>query len=259
MNLRYISLWMNYCQYSGIDDKFGNKFNYNSRFVNNFISRQVREWNITTSDMNMISVALSKNIECNGVKLNPCDHVIAVEIRTTDQELAAYTIMEKKEQCEFYLHKLEQGYELAHSICNFDISKLYNIHALFRSLDYKNEWLFKKKTIKQYGIIVSLDCSLTYSEFNLLLSVHDAKTKELIERRSIYRTLPDEIFYSKRLKKAIFDMDKLLILDFLNKPVCEFYYRDLANGIITVNLLNQADIKFLYNENTQKEYDWIKA
>lgn len=259
MKLWYISLWINYCQYSGIDDKFGNKFNYNSRFVNNFISRQVRKRNITTSDRNMISVALSKNVECNRVKSNSYDHVIAVDVKTTDQELATYETMTKNKQCEFYLHKLEQGYELAHSICDFDISKLYDIHAHFRSLNYKNEWLFKKKTIKQYGIIVTLDCSFTFSEFNMYLSVHDAKTKELIERKSIFRTLPDEIFYSKRLKKTIFDIDKLLILDFLNKPVCEFYYRDLAHGIITVNLLNPSDIKFLYKEGIPKEYDWIKA
>ena len=97
-----------------------------------------------------------------------------------------------------------------------------------------------------------------YSEFNLFLSVYDEKTRKLIERKSVYKTFPDEIFYSKSLRKTLFEEERLLILNFLNKPVCEFYYRDLAKGNIIVNILNQSDAKNQYNEKNYKEFDWIK-
>ena len=258
MNLRYISLWINHSYYTGIDDRFGNKFNYNTRFVNNYISRQVRNNKVVTRGQNMISVQLSKRVDADHVELQSDGKIISVILRTTDQEIVTYSKMTKPEQCEFYLQKLELGYELAHSVCDFDITSLYAIHAQFRAFDYKNEWPFKKKTIKNYGIIVSLDCSFTFADFNLFLSVYDVKTKELIAQKNIFRTFPDEIFFTKSLRKALFDTEKLIILDFLGQPECSFNYKDLAKGDIIVNILNENDEKYQYNEVNKLEFEWIK-
>lgn len=258
MKLRYIALWINYFHDSGVNDKFKDKFSYNTSFVNNYLSRQVRKCKIETGDWNMISVELSKNVDADCAKLSLVFKSVDVILKTTDEELKMYSMMPKSEQCEFYLQKLEQGYELARSVCDFDTSMLYTLHNQFRSQGCKNEWLFKKKTLKDYGILVSLDCSLSYAEFNLFLSVYNMKTKDLIARKSVFRTFPDEIFFAKQIRKASFGTNKLVILDFLERPECVFHYRDLAKGNIIVNILDEDDAKYQYNEANKDEFEWIR-
>ncbi|MBQ6162402.1 MAG: hypothetical protein IJK21_07140 [Prevotella sp.] len=255
MNIRYIALDIDYPIYSRINEEFGAYFGYRARFIDNFLSKIVRKDKIPSDKFKMISINLHVGRE-TCVKLLDYLQVFQVFLRVEEKELDDFLLMDEIHKYEYFLQLHERGYREANKYFDIGIEKLLSYNDILRQNGFKNEWLFKKKQIKEYGIYIFLDCSFTSFDFNLYMSVYDLKKIKLIARKSIFHTKPDEFFYQEDLRKVFFDDEKMQIIDFLDHPICEYYYKDLAEGIIKVNFLDEDLIKHQFTDEEQGKYHW---
>lgn len=257
MNLRYISLNIHHEHYSGISQDFSYKFQFNVSFVYYYLSKAVRKEKIETGIYNMIYVLLSAKIIKPTIKLSECFKTIEITIPFDEAEQSRYIAMDIEERYEFYLAMLEKGYYLANIVCDVKPEILIGLHEKFRQGGYKNEWLFKKKRIKEYGINVVLDCVFTSFEFKLMLTVLDLK-KNPIAKGCIYHTYPDYTFFYKTIKHLVITDKKLIITDFLDYKIIECKLEDLAKGIIKAKCINKNASLYIYSDETKEDFERLR-
>ncbi len=257
MYLRYIYLNISYEYYSGINEDFSQKFGYNTCFIGYYLSKAVRKEKIETGIYNMIYVLLSAKIKEPTVKLSECFKTIEVTIPFDEAEQSRYIAMGIEERYEFYLTMLEKGYLLANTVCDVKPEILIGLHEKFRQGGYRNEWLFKKKRIKEYGINVVLDCVFTSFDFKLMLTVLDMK-KNPIAKGCIYQTYPDYTFFYKTIKHLVITDKKLIITDFLDDEMIECKLEDLAKGIINAKCIDEDTALYIYNDRTKEKFEKLK-
>ncbi len=257
MNLRYISLNIHHEHYSGISEEFRYKFHFNVRFIDYYLSKAVRKEKIETGIYNMIYVLLSAKIIKPTIKLSECFKTIEITIPFDEAEQSRYIAMDIEERYEFYLAMLEKGYYLANIVCDVKPEILIGLHEKFRQGGYRNEWLFKKKRIKEYGINVVLDCVFTSFEFKLMLTVLDLK-KNPIAKGCIYHTYPDYTFFYKTIKHLVVTDKKLIITDFLDYKIIECKLEDLAKGIIKAKCINKNASLYIYSDETKEDFERLR-
>ena len=253
MNIRYLALWIDHPIYSGIEEEYGYYFNERSRFLDNFLSKAVRKDKISSEKFKMISINPVLNRDTS-VKLLEYSQVFKVFLRVKQKELDDFLVMSDLQKYEYFLQLHERGYHEANKYFDIGIDLLFSYNDILRKNGYKNEWLFKKKQIKEYGIYIYLDCSFSSFDFNLYLTVYDLKKTHLIARKSIFHTHPDEICYQKDLRKTIFEDEKFFITDFLGHPICEYKYKDLSEGNIKVNFLDDYLETNQFSDEEQGKY-----
>jgi len=74
---------------------------------------------------------------------------------------------------------------------------------------YRNKWLFKEKTFRQFGIKCRLDCELTLDVFTLRL--HITKEDKVLFDKKILTTAPDEVAFHYKFKDIIIEGDHLVV------------------------------------------------
>ena len=253
MELKHISLRADYGAY---DDIFFISFIDNANFISNFISKQIRSYHIKTDGTyNAIAINITtNNCSCKIVSVKTLD----VKLQFTMEEKSHYLrIKNEIERFEFYLSLLETGYRLAETLKPIPRDILLSIHDEFRKNGYKNESLFKKKRLAEYGIKIELTHVLTSYSYNLVLSVYDLDGK-LKGKNSIYETLPDEILFNKNVRHLVIDDNKLIVTDFLDHPqfVCDL--NDLSKGIVKSVCVDENTKKYIPNENNKDEFERLK-
>ena len=248
MNLRYIVLS---AYHSDFDDEFSVIFNDNTRFVSNWLSRRIRQFKIPTDgSYKMLYVGIHSND--NHTKIIQSANVLETYVMFSHEDMESYlAIKDKAILFEKYLSILETGYRQAAEMKDVPIKELLSIHQEFRELGYRNEWNFKKVWLKEEGLKLSFDCSLTMDAFSLHLTVRDMKGKQLA-RDCILKTFPDEILYNKNLRKLTLLSDKIVILDFLNHPFMEIETKGLGAGIIKYKVLDQDFKQYLAENNVEQ-------
>ena len=138
---------------------------------------------------------------------------------------------------EWYLSLLERGYRLAADTADTGIpfDTLKGIHDSFRNEGYKNEWLFKKIIVKEYGLTIYLKCYFTTFDFRLTLEAYNINQTILITTGVILRTLPDEVCFDKDFRKVEVRNNLLIIKDFLDLDTFVIRLDLLADGIFNLN------------------------
>ena len=193
---------------SGFDTNFENCYCYNTRFINHFLSIQVRKLNIEAEDFNMISIEplLDNKYECKIIS----DNTLKVHIPFNKAE---YEKMNSFERTKYNLELIAMAYDLAYkkSFLN-DVQELLKLNKLFETLSYKNEWLHKRKTFKELNLEVYLNCYFTINQFELKISAYDLKNKlPFLEDQTLLKTWPDEVFFDYKFKDIIVLKDKLIV------------------------------------------------
>lgn len=251
MNYRSIYLSRKY-PFSGFGEEFDNKFRYNTWILCNYLSRSVRKLHIPTDgEYNLLSCSITK--EKDDVRIVPVNS-LCISLHVSEMEIKSYLAMHSEhDRFEFYFSLLERGYRLASHTHNVPISELLKIHQQFRNVGYKNEWLFKKKMFREYGIKVILDHVLTSYAYHLRLTVTDMKGK-YINSGYIYTTYPDDIFFNKNVRHMIVTANTLVVTDFLNHPQFECQLEKLAKGIIKSTCLDENTRLYIPNENNIEKF-----
>lgn len=257
MNYRYIILHAGSSGFgSGFGDDFDYKFNDNTWFISNYLSLKIRKMHIPSDGpYNMFYCNITKDKD-SVRELSPSS--LNVKIHIQDCEIDRYlNLPNEVERYEFYLSLLERGYQLASTERDIPIEIFHNLHQGFREGGYKNERLFKKKQLRDYGIKIELNHVLTTYSYNLVLSVYNLKGI-LIGKNSIYKTFPDDILFNKNVRHLVIEDNKLIVTDFLDHPqfVCDL--NDLSKGIVKSVCVDENTKKYIPNENNKEKFDRLK-
>jgi len=235
MKLRYIALQIDSLQeaYYGKENSFS--FSFNTRFIENYLSRAVRKYKIETGQYNLFIVTLTPYEQ--RIKFYEYSKCVETYLQFTKEDLHQYlSIQSLENRYEYYLELLRQGYMYAFdSDYNFQPNILLSLHQQFRENGYKNEWLWKKKLFRELDLYLFFKCAFTSFDFTLSIEVYDAKQRQCKLNKVIFRTGPDEIFFSKNIRNLIVDKDNIIITDFLDYPFLSISLNDLCKGIIRVN------------------------
>lgn len=227
MKLRYISLWTENPSNSGYDGILADSLDYYARFIANYLSKAVRKIDIEIDNKNAISVMLSQR----GYNVEDFEHIRSVILYCPEDKLKyVVALSNETERYEHFLSFLEEGYRRSGILAEEQIFQLLQLHEQFRSGGYRNEWLFKKKPIREYGIYVYFKCYFTTYEFRMELEVYDLKQTRLLTKGIAIRTAPDEFFYDKEFKKIVIENGHLTVLDFLGHPNFMFDLVRLSAG-----------------------------
>ena len=217
-------------------DPFRDQFNLHSRFVSNYLSIQVRKLKIKTDGtFNLIGISPSLNIKhiCRIVGEKSLQVRIEFDRRY-------YERLSKQNKYEYYLQLLEEGYRISTQFKEIPVDTLLLLHQKFREGGYKNEWVHKAKRFKEYHIQVVLSCFFTSVDFQLVISIHDLKTKELLVAGTVIRTLPDEIHFQKNFKDVKIEKEELIITDFLDRPRVALELTDIYKKEFRFSLLGKG-------------------
>ena len=214
---------------SGYDDALVVNFNYYTRFICNYLSKAVRKISVELEEHTMINVLLSQKDD--GIVRSLSDNIRSVTLYCPEEELKRIvTLPDESERYERYLSFLEEGYRRSGVLTEEQISMLLGLHEQFRSGGYRNEWLFKKKPLREYGIYVYFNCYFTTYDFRLELEVYDLKRTRLLTKGTVMRTGPHEVFFYKRFRKLTVENGYLTLLDFLGHPFVTFDLVRLSAG-----------------------------
>lgn len=245
MTLRYLAIMPKLAKEEEYINYTASDWIYNTCFIANYLSKAVRKLKIETQCFNMLSVSIEQN-PMQEIDLSECFLSLTANVPfSQDQMDKLVGITDYNTRAEQYLMLLEQGYEIANKYYDIQIDKLLNLHQEFRNIGYKNEWLFKKKIIKAYGIYVFFKCYFTAFEFRLELEVYDQKQTHLITKGVVYRTGPDEIFFSKDFNKGIeIEGNMMYLLNFLDKRAFGFNLDLLSDGEFNLVYLDKYLIEW---------------
>lgn len=239
MNLRYINLWIDTT--SGYDDDYRYEFKLHTRFINHFLSIQIRKHKLVTDGtFNMISVApMPNNIET-------CE-IIPFEVLkvTVPFNKNRYEQTKMTTNHEYYLELLEEGFERISKSKKISLDSLLKLLDDFRKGGYKNEWQHKKKKFKEYDIEVSLDCKFTSFDFQLIVSINKISTREKLVEGTVIRTLPDEIFFDKMFKDIIVNNESIIITDTSDSSRVEMSLKDVLNKKFNFKLIGDKEVNEL--------------
>ena len=167
--------------YFSHDDPLAYSFLFNTRFICNYLSKKVRKHKIQLQNpFSMLCVSLDNR---EYLKESQTFHVIDSHLEVQCEEITKYRGMTSLiDRYEWYLSLLERGYRLAADTADTGIpfDTLKGIHDSFRNEGYKNEWLFKKIIVKEYGLTIYLKCYFTTFDFRLTLEAYNINQTILI-------------------------------------------------------------------------------
>lgn len=222
--------------YFSHDDPLDYSFLFNTRFICNYLSKKVRKHKIQLQNpFSMLCVSLDNR---EYLKESQTFHVIDSHLEVQCEEITKYRGMTSLiDRYEWYLSLLERGYRLAADTADTGIpfDTLKGIHDSFRNEGYKNEWLFKKIIVKEYGLTIYLKCYFTTFDFRLTLEAYNINQTILITTGVILRTLPDEVCFDKDFRKVEVRNNLLIIKDFLDLDTFVIRLDLLADGIFNLN------------------------
>ena len=260
MELRYIqtrsSIWARpikdeYAVISDITDA-------NARFICNWLCKAVRKMHIETSpQVKMLSFTFSPDeTKCrvyNSEGIVDCSLIVTL---SDMQRLRRMINLE--DRYEFFLSYLERGYKEVLKNVIIPVDQLLDLHDQFRQNGYRNEWLFKKKMIREYGLYVFLKCYFTTFDFHLEIEAYDLKRTRLIAKGVIFRSFPHELCFDKDFRSIRLDGSKLQVLNFLGISAMEVDLDALAKGLVVVNYIDGYFLNWKEkNEDTRKAIERI--
>ena len=253
MRLRYISLRAEYGVY---DDTFFHVFMDNVRFISNYLSRRIRCFHIETDGTyDMISVSITNSQDSCSLESG---NVLAVKIHFDEESLKMYLKMKEEIlRFEFYLSILEKGYIIASKHKDIPLNILLDLQQEFRTGNYLNERIFKTRRINDFGIIVELFHCLSSYDYKLKINVYNSK-KELIGKGVIFKTLPDETLYDKKVRNLTTDGHDLIVTDFLEKPQFVGSLTDLCKGIVKFECVDEKTKQYIPNDKNKEQFERLK-
>lgn len=234
MTLRYIALFMG--DESGFEDGFTSQFDYNTRFISNYLSIQIRKLKyVTDGTFKMIGVTPTLDIK-HTCRVVPEDALQASISFNRDK----YEKMAEVDKYEYYLQLLEEGYRICSQYKNIPLEQLLTLHQDFRDNNFRNEWLHKKKRFKEHGIEVSLNCFFTSFDFQLKMSVYDMRSKAELASGTVIRTLPNEQHFAHYFKDIVIENNELIITEFQDRPKFKFSLPDIFDGKFSFEITDEG-------------------
>jgi len=224
---------------TGYDVDYRYKFLLNTRFISNYLSKQIRKFKVETDGtFNMISVEpMPDNLE--EYRIVP-DDALAIYV-PFDKE--RYEQIRDTTDCVYYLELLEDGFKKASKFKEIPLDILLKLIDEFSENGYKNEWLFKKKRFKEQDMEVVLKCYFTTFDFRLVATINRVSTKDELCSGVVIRTEPDEILFDKMFKDIKIEGKNIIITDKGNSPRILINLQDAQNKKFKYRLKGNSELK----------------
>mgnify|MGYP001289029924 FL=1 len=235
MKVRYITHTANF---RAKDKKFCIMFNANTEFLTHYLSVAIRKFKIETNGFNLVGIALTPDLDVPTVEFEEyCQNVI-VSLPFSDENKEDYLKMSKDvDRFEFYIQNILYGYRLACKYGDLQVDKMERIIDVFRQNDYRFEWTFAKKRLKDYNLYIYLNCYFRYNEFELKLEAYNMKRTKFIAEGTMIKTYPSSICYDSVFCKTKVIDGKLIVLGYHDRPSLEVDLEKLSQGEFNVKLL----------------------
>lgn len=211
MMLKDIRLYLDVADF---DRVLCSKFLFSSCYVSNYLSRGIRgiRWNSESY----------KGILIKGVSRGDIPAYLSSQgnlIVPLEFEQEKYMRLNGASLHEFYLSLFCAGIEKAALCFEVPVPELLRLIDGFRSGGYKNQWIFKRRTLGKARLLCSLICDLDQEDFSLSLSV--ARKGVEIFRQKILQTKPDELIFSHKFKDLKLQDNKIVVLDEFENSIFE--------------------------------------
>lgn len=239
MKLRYISLGLDYDYFTKFDNELRYKFFLSTRFISNYISREVRKLKFETSEYNMISISLLPNLKQTVSSLKSFG---VLEINLPFDQMRYESVIGTA-NCEYYLELFELAFiELAKSH-KIPLNLLLDVLRRFKAGGCLNEWTHKKKKFRDQNLTVELKCEFDTNCFQLRLIVVLLSTGALLFSGLIARTEPDEVLFEKMFKDILIEKDDILITDSSDSPRFVINKNKIFLGQLEYEIKGRKEIK----------------
>lgn len=245
MILRYILFNIKHELESGISPEFSSKFDWNNHFIWHYLSLEIRKHKLHVDNFKMIWITLSSKINEPTYIYSECFKSITISIPFTKEKQEGYLNINKwSKRFDYNLTIIEEGLGIANNYTNVHLDKLLEIINNFRSNNFRNEWGFTKKMLREYDMYIMFKCYLTHCEFRLELEVYNAKKDKKIANGIVIKTLPFIEAYEKRFKKVQYTDKKIVISDAYNNDAFEFDIMELRKGTFNIKRMGEEEILF---------------
>lgn len=189
-------------------------FRDQSRCICNYLERQIKRLKFKTNGFKRICIKgkLSPDNDC----FINSSNVLTVEVCFDEDK---YKTLSEDKLNDYFIDMLHEGFKKCKKQFDIPLVELTSHIEQFCLNEYVNEWIFKTKQIKDYGIKCILKCNLTLSAFHLNLLIY--KGKNLILEKEILSTEPDEIVFVPLFKDFKMEKGKLVVIDKFGDSVYE--------------------------------------
>jgi hypothetical protein len=208
MLLRDISLFLNLEDYGG---KYSSDFQFRSRYLCNFVRRGVAPLRFKAEGFGSIVVEGCRE----PVARCPIkgENVASATVKFDKQQ---YDSLQPAECHEFFIGMLLEGLEKCGRHHRIPLPEMKAAIDEFRAGGYRNEWTFKKRTLRPVGLQASLNCSLDMERFILTLKLE--RKGVVVYDAPILETKPDEIIFAHRFKDVVLDGQTVVVKNKFDKP-----------------------------------------
>jgi hypothetical protein len=199
-------------------------FNFQTDYITQFIDKHLRTLKYDADDFNMIFIRGRKNpkehffIEelhkCLTIEI-PFDEKLYNDLYPFQNEYPLTNLLKPLENQkgfnEFIKHFIIRGLNKAKKQkAPIPTDQLIKSMVNLKDIDYKNEWIHKSKTFKEFGLKASLSCELTCNYFLLTLIIE--KDNQEIFNQELLKSLPNSTIYKDEFNDLIIEGRTLKIL-----------------------------------------------
>lgn len=208
MLLTDISLYLNVDEY---DRSYGSDFQFRSRYLCNFVRRRIARLKFQTDGFGSIAVQ-----GCREPK-NVCSiEGEKVAVATVRFEQQKYDSLRPAECHEFFIGMLLEGLEKCARDHRIPLLEVKAAIDDFRAGGYRNDWTFKKRTLRPVGLQASLNCTLDMERFILTLKLE--RKGVVVYDAPVLETKPDETIFAHRFRDVVLEGQTVVVMKKFDKP-----------------------------------------
>jgi hypothetical protein len=208
MLLRDISLYLNVDEYERM---YGSEFQFRSRYLCNFVRRQIRPLRFRTEGFGSIAIQ-GRHVPQDGCSIEGED----VAVATVAFDRQRYDSLEPAECHELFIGMLVEGLRKCARCYRIPLAEMESAVDAFRAGGYRNEWLHKKQRLASVALQASLRCSLDMEKFVLRLVLE--RKGIVVYDAPILETKPDELIFAYQFKDVVLDGQTLVVRNKLDEP-----------------------------------------
>lgn len=238
-------------EFRKIDYLFYKRCYYGLWFISYYLSSGISKLKVETDHYNRLSIELHPSKE--GCEEMFSTNVLVAYVRFREDELKHFnSLTEMSQRYEFFLSLYERGFRMAIS-CGYTeipIVALHEAQQRFREDGYKNEWIWKKKLLREDDMYLFFKVHFTFSYISMELIVMDKKKTRVRCQKEILRTITFYDSFWGYFRKLEIGEDDIIINDFINKPFLTIDRKELRKNNIIVTY---HDDFFIKGQKSNKE------
>lgn len=247
------------CDDLTFSEDFHSRFWFNTEFINNWMSRNVRRLKIQTDGFKLIDIFVSKGVD----SCKRCSYIgverLQIVIHWTNQDIEKYLATKNEnERTEIYLKALREGLIYASKHYDIHIDELLGLVDEFQQNGCKNEWLLRSMILKEWNVRLKFTYHITMYDFKLVLTLFDKK-KNAIAQKTVFHIYPD-FFWGREIRKVVVEDNMIYINDYLGHHTLSFDLNLLKDGIIEETLLDESLKQYMYEAKVDiyNKIKWLK-